>query len=30
VTIYPVSGTAGARYLSPGIAYDAVDLIRTP
>ncbi|MDI4632920.1 hypothetical protein J7U46_07650 [Pelomonas sp. V22] len=30
LTIYPVSGTAGVKYLSPGIAYDAVDLIRTP
>ena len=30
VTISPVSGTAGSKYLSPGIAYDAVDLIRTP
>ncbi|MCX2865059.1 polysaccharide lyase family protein [Paucibacter sp. PLA-PC-4] len=30
VTISPVSGTAGLRFLSPGIAYDALDLIATP
>lgn len=30
VTINIVSGTAGSSYLSPGLAYDAVDLIVTP
>ncbi|MCV2367260.1 rhamnogalacturonan lyase B N-terminal domain-containing protein [Roseateles oligotrophus] len=30
ISISPVSGTSGSKFLSPGIAYDAVDLIRTP
>ncbi|MFT7721599.1 MAG: rhamnogalacturonan lyase B N-terminal domain-containing protein [Roseateles sp.] len=30
LTINAVSGTAGAGYLSPGFAYDAVDLVATP
>ena len=30
VTLTAISGSSGTRYLSPGYAYDAVDLIRTP
>jgi Rhamnogalacturonan lyase B, N-terminal/Polysaccharide lyase family 4, domain III/Polysaccharide lyase family 4, domain II len=30
LTINVVSGTAGSSYLSPGLSYDAVDLIPTP
>jgi hypothetical protein len=30
VTINVVSGTSGTGFLSPGLSYDAVDLIVTP
>lgn len=30
LTLTPISGSSGAAYLSPGFAYDAVDLIPTP
>ncbi len=30
LTIFPVSGTAGTGFLSPGYSYDAVDFIKTP
>jgi rhamnogalacturonan endolyase len=30
ITLSAISGSAGAQYLSPSYAYDAVDLIKTP
>jgi len=30
VSIYPVSGTAGDAFLSPGFAFDAIDLVAVP
>lgn len=30
ISISPVSGTLGVKFLSPGISFDAVDLIRSP
>jgi rhamnogalacturonan endolyase len=30
ITLSAISGSAGAQYLSPAYAYDAVDLIKTP
>jgi rhamnogalacturonan endolyase len=30
LTLAPASGSSGTTYLSPGYAYDAVDLIKTP
>jgi rhamnogalacturonan endolyase len=30
LTLTAISGTAGTKYLSPGYAYDAIDLIPTP
>lgn len=30
ITLFPISGTAGSKFLSPGYAIDALDLIKTP
>lgn len=30
LVLTPASGTAGTGFLSPGYAYDALDLVKTP